>query len=137
MSDKTSVIRGPKGVVAKTRNVLRTMTTGTLLMTVPKGSRILYFIVEGVASDAGTSSVMGVGTTAAANQYITGYDVKTSASGRGPAMPVMVSGSLGVVLTADTQIYGLITEVGGASTVGNWKLTCVYTTGNVTNDTTF
>lgn len=137
MADKTSVLRGPKSVVAKTRNLLRTMTTGTLLMTVPKGSRILYFVVEGVASDAGTTATIGIGTTAAATQYVTGFDVKTVATGRGPVLPVMVSGTLGVALTADTQIYGIYAETGGAGTVGNWKVTCVYTTGNVTNDDTF
>jgi hypothetical protein len=105
-------------------------------MTLPKGSRILYFIVEGVASDAGTTATIGIGTTAAASQDVTGFDVKTVATGRGPVMPVMVSGALGVVLTVDTPIFFIYAESGGASTVGNWKVSCVYTTGNVSNDTT-
>lgn len=136
MADKLSLVRGPKAVLAKTRNVLRTMTAGTQIMSVPKGSRILYFVVEGVASDAVTTATMGIGNTSAANQYFTGYDVKTVASGRGPALPAMVSGALGVVLTVDTPIFAIYAESGGASTVGNWKVTCVYTSGNVTNDTT-
>jgi hypothetical protein len=112
------------------------MTTGTLIMALPKGARILGFMVQGVASDAGTTATIGIGTTTSANQLVTGYDVKTSASGRGPAFPVQVSGSMGTVLTADTQIYAIYAETGGASTVGNWVVTCFYTTGNITNDTT-
>jgi hypothetical protein len=136
MSDKTSVIRGGHNVVAKTRNLTRTMTTGTQVATLVKGSRILYFIVEGVASNAVTTATIGIGTTAAANQYVTGFDVKTAATGVGPSMPAMVSGVLGVPLTVDTPIYFIYAETGGASTLGNWKVSIVYTTGNVINDTT-
>lgn len=136
MSDKTSVLRGPKDVMCKTRNVLRTMTTGTQIATLPKGSRILYYLVEGVASDAGTTATLGFGTTSAANQHVTGADVKTVATGRGPFFPALVSGIGGSVFTADTPIFAIYAETGGASTVGNWKVSIFYTTGNITNDDT-
>lgn len=136
MSDKTSVIRGPKNLLVKTRNLARTMTTGTQVATLPKGSRILYFVVEGTASNAGTTATIGIGTTAAANQLVTGFDVKTAATGNGPTMPAMVAGTGGNVLTVDTPIYFIYAETGGASSAGAWKVSIVYTTGNVLNDTT-
>lgn len=136
MTAFTSVIRGPKDLVVKTRNVARTMTTGTQIATLPKGSRILYFVVEGTASNAVTTATLGLGSTAAANQYVTGFDVKTAATGNGPSMPVMVAGTGGVVLTVDTPIYAIYAESGGASSAGAWKVSIVYTTGNIVNDDT-
>lgn len=136
MSDKTSVIRGPKDVLSKTRNLTRTMTTGTQVATLPKGSRILYFVVEGTASNAGTTATIGIGNTSSANQYVTGFDVKTAATGNGPTMPVMVAGTGGVVLTVDTPIYFIYAESGTASSAGAWKVSILYTTGNALNDTT-
>ena len=136
MSDKTSVIRGPKDVSVKTRNVLRTMLTGTKIMTLPKGARILYFVVSGVASDAGTTAIISLGNTVAATEYIPTYDVKTVATGRGPGIPGTNNASFSSVLTVDTPIFALYAETGTASSGGAWKVSCVYTTGNAINDDT-
>lgn len=136
MSDKVSVLRGPRPLAIKTRNVLRTMTTGTALCTLPKGSRILWILVEGVASDAVTTATLGFGTTVAAANLVTGFDVKTVATGRGPSFPTSVSGAMGVVYPTDTTVYAIYAETGGASTVGNWKVSIGYTDGNLLNDGT-
>jgi len=136
MTDKVSVIRGPKDVVGKTRAATRSMTTGTAVMTLPKGSRILYFTSTGVASDAATTATLSVGTSATSNEYVSAYDVKTAANGVGPVILPSVSGTLGVVLTEDTPIYFKYAETGTASTVGNWWVTCVYTQSNVVNNDT-
>lgn len=135
MAAQGSVLRGPKSVVAKTRTVTRLNTTAVNIMNLPKGARILYFLITGTASDAATTATLGVGNTSAANQYFTGFDVKTVATGKGPSFPVLASNSAyGGVPTADTQIWAIYAETGTASTVGTWKVTCVYTTGNITND---
>lgn len=136
MSAKTSVLRGPKDLVTKTRNVTRSMTTGTALCTLPKGSRILGIVINGVASDAGTSATLSFGNTATATEYVNGADVKTAASGVGPTWLAGVSGVLGTVLTAETTIYAIYAETGTASNAGSWKATVIYTTGNAINDTT-
>lgn len=136
MTAKTDILRGPKDVAVKTRAVARTMTTGTALCKIPKGSRILGITVQGVASDAGTTGVVKFGTTVTATELVTTHDVKTAATGTGPAWCAQASGAMGTVLTADTMIYGIYAETGGASSVGNWFASVWYTTGNVTNDDT-
>lgn len=136
MAVKESVIRGPKDLVTKTRNVTRTMTTGTALCTIPKGSRVLGIVINGVASDAGTTATLSFGTNATATQWVNGADVKTAALGVGPTWLPGVSGVLGTVLTADTTVYAIYAETGTASAAGSWKATIVYTTGNSINDTT-
>ena len=136
MSTKDSVFRGPKDLVTKTRNVTRTMTTGTALCTIPRGSRILGIVINGVASDAATTATLSFGNSATATECVNGADVKTAAAGVGPTLLPGVSGVLGAVLSADTTIYAKYAETGTASAVGSWKATVVYTTGNAINDTT-
>lgn len=136
MSDKTSVLKGPKDVLSKTRSVARTMTTGTAIATLPKGARILGILINGVASDAGTSATLSFGTTTTATEICGGTDVKTAATGVGPTLCAGVSGVMGTVLTADTVIYAKYAETGTASAAGAWKATIIYTTGNGINDET-
>lgn len=136
MSDKTSVLKGPKAVRTKVRVVARTMTTGTAIATLPKGSRILAFLINGVASDAGTTATLSFGSTTAANEYVSGQDVKTAAAGVGPTLAAGVSGALAVVLAVDTVIYAKYAETGTASAAGAWKVAIVYTDGNLINDDT-
>lgn len=137
MSSKLSVLRGPKAPVSKTRIVtIADITTARQIMTLPKGSRLLYFIVGGVASDAATTATLSFGNTTTSTEWVTGFDVKTAATGTGPSLPKMVSGKAGLVLTVDTPVYALYAETGTGATVGSWFVTLVYTTGNITNDTT-
>lgn len=136
MSDKTSLLRGPKSMSVKTRLVTRAMSTATVVATLPKGARILGFVLSGVASDAGTSSVLNIGSTSAATQYVNTADLLAAGVGDGVQLIKGVAGGVGAVLTVDTPIYVKVTEVGTASTAGAWKLHIIYTTGNITNDTT-
>lgn len=135
MANKTSVMRGGKSLQTKTRNVTRSMTTGTQIATLPKGSRVVMLVLNGVASDSATSATLSFGTTTTATEWVNGYDVKTAANGVGPSVLPGVSGVLGAVLTTDTPVYAIYAENGAAS-VGSWKVSIMYTTGNVTNDDT-
>ena len=103
MTAKTDILRGPKDPVVKTRAVARTMTTGTALCKIPKGSRILGITIQGVASDAGTTAVVSFGNTATANEYVASHDVKTAATGTGPVWCKQVSGALGADLTSENS----------------------------------
>ena len=134
MSSKTSVLRGPKSVVAKSRSVARTMTTGTALCTVPKGSRLLGIILTGVASDAGTTATVQFGTTASANELSAAENVLAAGKGNGGFVGLDATASS--VLTVDTPIYAIYAETGAGSSTGAWVATVLYTTGNGLNDGT-
>lgn len=136
MSDKTSVLRGPKPERTKVRAWARTMTTGTQVATLPKGARLLGFTLGGVASDAATTATISIGSTTTATEYVSGADVKTAAAGRGPTGLALVSGIFGTVLTVDTPIYFKYAETGTASTVGGGYISIKYTDGNLINDDT-
>lgn len=135
MSDKLSVVRGPKRVECKTRNVARTMTSGTAIMTLPKGSRFLYAVISGVESNSATAATVSLGTSATATELISGHDVKTAATGRHAFMVTGAATSAGTVFTTDQVIYAKYAET-GAATTGAWKVTVFYSTGNALNDTT-
>lgn len=137
MSDKTSVLKGPKPIMSKTRNVTRSMTTGTAIMSLPKGARPLYAVISGTASDAGTSATVSIGTSATATELVSGHDVKTAASGRLAFMVTGAATSMGTVLTGvNNPIYAIYAETGTASNAGAWKVTLFYTEGNNLNDET-
>lgn len=136
MADKTSVQRGGKSMQVKARSLTRSMTTGTQVATLPKGARILGFMLNGVASDAATTATVSIGNTSTATEYVSGADVKTAAAGRGPTLLAGVSGAMAAVLTAPTPIFFKYAETGTASTVGGWTVAILYTTGNIVNDDT-
>ena len=140
VSDKTTVQKGGKGIQTKVRSVTRSMTAGTLIATLPRGSRILGFLLNGIASDAGTTATLSFGKTATANEYVSAADVKTAAAGVGPTLLAGVSGALsvspGLPTRSDMPVYAIYAESGGASTVGSWTVAILYTTGNDVNDDT-
>lgn len=136
MADKTSIMRGPKMLASKTRSVARTMTTATALCTLPKGSRILALILNGTASNAGTTATLSIGTTTTANELVNAVSVLSGGVGNGSQVLNGVAGALGDVKTTDTVIYAKYAESGTASSAGAWKVTVVYTTGNITDDET-
>lgn len=138
MADKTSVMRGPKSPVVKTRVVSRTMTAATQIATLPKGARILMLVLRGTASDAGTTATLSFGTTTSANELVNAQSVLSAGAGNGVNVLKGVTGltGAGAVATKDTPIFALYAETGTASTAGAWQVDIVYTTGNVTNDDT-
>lgn len=125
---------GPRTVVSKTRAVTRSMLVATPLFKLPWGARILGFVLSGIASTAGTSATLSVGSTTTATEYVNAQDVKTAATGAGVLLLNGVPGAVTqVALSADTVVYVKYFESGTASGAGSWYLTCLFTTGEVFN----
>lgn len=133
MSDKTSLLRGPKALRAKTRSVTRAMTTGTALCSVPKGSRLIGAFIQGTASDAGTSATVSFGSSSNANEY---GAANVLAAGVGGGGFFAFDPTAETVVTADTKIYAIYAESGTASNAGAWTVTIIYTDGNKINSDT-
>lgn len=127
----TSVLTLPgKTVQNKTFVVTRAMTAGTdRAFVLPKNARILYYVLTGTASDAGTTATLSVGTTSGTPvEHVNALDVKTAATGSGVGLLRGVTAAVGAKLTADTIIFVKYAETGGASTVGSWTLYVHYVT---------
>jgi hypothetical protein len=127
MSAKTSVLRGPKQVLSKSRSVTRSMTTGTALCSIPRGSRLLGITLSGVASDAGTTATIQFGTNATSTDLTAAENVLAAGKGNG--------GFIGFdqaqrAESNDIKIYVIYAETGTASSVGGWVATVLYTAGN-------
>jgi hypothetical protein len=136
MSDKLSLFRGPKQPLVKTRTVTYAMSTATQVATLPKGARILAFVLSGSAASTATTATLSIGNTATSNEYVSTANVLAAGVGNGTSILTGVAGAIGGVLTADTPIYAKYAESGGTSSTGSWKLHIVYTTGNSINDDT-
>lgn len=134
MSAKSSVMRGPKDILTKTVAVARTNTTAFVGCTLPKGSRLVGFVLVGTASNAGTSATISIGTSSTSTELVAAHDVKTAASGNGPVLLASVAGTHGVVYTTDKPIYFKYAESGTASSAGAWIVEVLHTTGNGIND---
>lgn len=108
--------------VKSSATITRTMTGGTdRIFVLPKNARILYFVLTGTASDAGTSATLSLGTTSGTPvEYVNALDVKTVGTGSGVGLLRGVTAAVGSKLTADQIIYVKYAETGGASTVGSW-----------------
>lgn len=124
---------GSKVAQVKDFSVTRAMTAGTdVAFVVPKGSRIIGFVLAGTASDAGTSATLSVGTTSGTPvEFVNALDVKTAGTGSGVGLLRGAAGQFQTRVTVDTIVYVKVTEVGTSSTVGSWVLSCLYTTGNI------
>lgn len=125
-----TVLTAPFGKQPQVKSfaVTRSMTTGNdKAFVLPRGARILGYILSGTASDAGTSATLSVGTTAGTPvEHVNALDVKAAATGSGVGVLRGVTGALQSKLTNDTIVYVKVTEVGGAATVGSWTLTVIY-----------
>lgn len=124
---KESLLRGPKPLKGKTRTVTRSMTTGTALATLPKGARFLGAIIQGTASDAGTTATVAFGNTATATEF---GSANVLAAGVGNGGVFVADATAQTVFTTPTVIYCIYAESGTASSVGDWTVTLVYTDGN-------
>lgn len=138
-STKIGTTQGGKALQTKRRYALRTMTTATQLCTLPRGSVILGFLLSGTASDAATTATLSLGSTTTSNEYVSAFDVKGSGSGN--RLLAGVTGAIGKVPAgnipnnSNMPIWAKYAETGTASTVGDWVVTVLYTTGNDTFDT--
>lgn len=118
-------------------SVARTDTTGTKKFNLPRGARIIGFVLSGTASDAATTATLSIGNTTTATEYVNALDVKAAATGSGVGLLRGVTGAVGAPLTGnDNYVYAKYAETGTASTVGSWKLFVVYTDGNYQFDPT-
>lgn len=119
-----------RGTYVKTGSLARTDTTAKELFGLPKDAVISgIYVVGAAASDAGTSASIGIGTSTSANELMTGFDVKTAATGEGyvPSGAAAVGSALYSKLTADKSIYGKYVEAGTGSTVGGpWYIKVEY-----------
>jgi hypothetical protein len=127
MAAKTSVLRGPKSIKCKTRSVARTMTTGTALCTLPRGSRLLGITISGVASNAGTTATIQFGTTTAATQLTAAENVLAAGKGAGGFIGIK---TVQRAAADDYKIYAIYAESGTASDTGAWMASIMYTEGN-------
>lgn len=110
-----------RATYVKMGSIARTNTTAVDLFSLPKDAIIVgIYVIGGVASNAGTTATIGIGSSVSANEYMTGYDVKTAATGEGysPAGAAAVGSALGTKLTADRSVWGIYAETGTASNTG-------------------
>lgn len=127
MAAKESLFRGPKELRVKTRTVTRSMTTGTALAKLPKGSRFLGAIIQGTASDAGTTATVAFGNTTTATEF---GSANVLAAGVGNGGLFVADATAQTVFTSDTTIYCIYAESGTASSAGDWTVSLLYTDGN-------
>lgn len=108
-----------------TGDVYRSDTAAKDLFTIPAGSVIVGGRVIGVAnSDAGTTATLSVGIKGnLGTEFLSGYDVKAAATGKGHTSPnfqsfgATNSNSLTIGSNSIT-VTGKYAETGGASTTG-------------------
>lgn len=108
--------------------VAYTDTTAALVGYLPKGALLVgAYVIGGAVSAAVTSAVIGLGSTTSANEYISGYDVKTAATGEGysPVGAAAVGSAFATKLTADTPLYVKYTGAGGGDS-GSWVIKLEY-----------
>jgi hypothetical protein len=122
-----SLFRDTKLAYVKTVSVDRTMTTATEIAKIPKGSRILGFIVNGVASDAGSTATLSFGSTTSSNEFVNGFSVLT---GYTNWVNEVDSAATGTVLSADTSVYAKYAESGTASANGAWQVSILFSQAN-------
>lgn len=116
----TAVTPPNKDVVVKAFVINRTDTASTVKCVIPADATLIAIrAFSPVASNAGTSAVINVGTPASATYFLNGADVKTSA---GQLSVGTVTANLfnleNIPLGADIQITGQYVETGTVSTTG-------------------
>jgi len=128
----TTTLSTPKSKSSYTKygSLARTNTTAKQLFKLPKGALISgIYVIGSAASNAATTATIGIGSTADANQFMTGYDVKTAATGEGYNVSggAAVGSAMVTGLTADTTVYGIYAETGTASSSGGpWVVKVEY-----------
>lgn len=118
-----SLFRDTKLAYVKTVTVDRTMTAATEIAKLPKGTRVLGFIINGVASDAGSTATISIGDTTSANEFVNGASVAT---GYTNFINAVDSVDMGTVLSTDISVYAKYAETGTASTTGSWQVSILF-----------
>jgi len=121
----------PRCNLEKFIKVVRTDTAAFIGAWLPKDAVVTgLYVIGHAASNAGSTATIGIGTTASANEIMTGYDVKTAATGEGysAAGGAAVGSYMASKLTTDTPVYAIYAESGGASNTGGpWFVKIAYT----------
>ena len=115
-------------LLAKIVQIARTDTTAFEAFVLPKGVVVAgAYVLGSVASDAGTSAIVDVGTNpGTSDEIVDSFDVKTSGKGYSAA-GTAVGTAMGSQLTADTLYKAKYTESGTASTTGGpWLVKVEY-----------
>lgn len=117
-----------RDVYVKPFAVTRTMTTGTdKAFIIPKNCQIIGYVLSGLASNAGTTATLSVGTTSATPvEHVNAVSVLAGGVGNGVTLLNGVAGAVGGKLLVDTAVFVKYAETGGASSAGNWTLWVVY-----------
>lgn len=118
---------GSPDVKVLTNTVARTDTSAKSLFTLPAGSVPIEWLIDGeAASNAGSSAVIDIGKSGAAQHFVAAHDVKTAATGLGnqQAKGLKDGESVGA---SNVVVQGKYTESGTASNTGGpWRITCLY-----------
>jgi hypothetical protein len=116
----TTNIPSRKDCSCKAFLVSRTDTTASLKAVLPADASIINVFMTGVASNAGTTATVSVGTTATATEIINAQDVKTAGGMIRPTTSFSTNfpNVTPVPLGADIQIFAKYAETGAASSAG-------------------
>lgn len=111
-------------ILMKSATVARTDTTAKDLFVLPANATLHMIQISGdTASDAATTAVLDVGTTADGDHYVVDFSVKTNGAKSNHAPAV----NLGDVGASDVQVTATYAETGTASTTGGpWTVRAYY-----------
>jgi hypothetical protein len=114
--------------MVKVFQVTRTMTAGTdRAFVIPKNAIIMGYVLSGIASNAGTTATLSIGTTSGTPvEHVNAVNVLAAGSGNGVTLLNGVANALVGKAASDTIVYVKYAETGGASSTGSWNLYCVY-----------
>jgi hypothetical protein len=114
--------------MVKVFQVTRTMTAGTdRAFVIPKNAIIMGYVLSGIASNAGTTATLSIGTTSGTPvEHVNAVNVLAAGSGNGVTLLNGVANALVGKAASDTIVYVKYAETGGASSAGSWNLYCVY-----------
>jgi hypothetical protein len=119
----------PRATQAKLATMTFADTTARELFKLPKYAVIVgIYVIGATASDAATTGTLSIGTSVTATELMSGYDVKTAATGEGynPAGAAAVGSAMGTPLTTDKSIYGIYAETGTGAAAGAWTIKVEY-----------
>lgn len=125
----TATTPQPKDLLVKAFQIARTDTTASVKAVLPADASVVDFDIYGVASNAGTSATISIGTTSAANELINAQDVKTAGGKIRPTtsvttnLPNLENTPLS---SGDLQLYAKYAESGTASSAGGPYTVIVY-----------
>ncbi len=120
-----------KDVCVKSFQVSRTDTTpvaGSPKAVIPADATLLGISIIGtVASDAGTTATVSIGTTTGSTEWVNAFDIKTNGAKQNLPNMLVVGNLNGIPLGNDVQVFAKYAETGGASTTGGpWYVQVTY-----------